>query len=74
MQNTTILAEDLANISSYQMLQDDKNWKVIKHSRSSIYKLAHICAPPVVKLLSHFCVQQLHPKIGNMVTRTHVTS
>ena len=25
-----------------------------------------------VKLSSHFCVR-LHPKIGNMVTRTHVT-
>jgi hypothetical protein len=30
MQNATIKAEELANISSYQTLWGDKNWKVIK--------------------------------------------
>ena len=27
MRNATIKAEELANISSYQMLWEDKNWK-----------------------------------------------
>jgi hypothetical protein len=40
--NTTIVAEELTNISSYQMLWGDKNCIVIKQSRSLINKLAHI--------------------------------
>jgi hypothetical protein len=30
MRNTTIKAEELANISSYQTLWEDKNWKSYK--------------------------------------------
>ena len=43
MRNTRIGVEELSNISSYQTLWGDKIGKVIKQSRSSIYKLVHIC-------------------------------
>ncbi len=44
MWDATTIAEELANISSYQTLWGDKNWNVIKRSWSSIYKLVHKCA------------------------------
>jgi hypothetical protein len=39
-----IVAEELMHISSYKHCEGTKIGKVIKRSRSSIYKLADICA------------------------------
>ena len=39
-----IVAEELVHISSYKHCEGTKIGKVIKRSRSSIYKLADICA------------------------------
>jgi hypothetical protein len=36
--------KSLQNISSYQTLQEENIGKVVKQSRSSIYKLVHISA------------------------------
>jgi len=47
MWNTTIVAEELANFSSYQRCEGTQNGKVIERSQSLIYELAHIC-PTVI--------------------------